>query len=149
MLRFDKATYLSFFFTFILSKSLSNSLRGSYVLLFSEFINIVSILFYNFIEFTIYVAFSLARYKEYFIWWISFSKLSDVLPAFTCVGAISNLWSKCLGVNILRAKRSETLAKQTESNWHQQSDILATQDNILRCPSPRIALYLSSDAIVW
>ena len=67
MLRFDKGTYLPFLFKFILSKNLSNSLRGSDVLLFSEFINIVSILFYNFIEFTIYVVFSLALYKEYFI----------------------------------------------------------------------------------
>ena len=51
MLRFDKATYLSLRFKFILSERLSNSLRRSDVLLFSEFINRVSILFYNFIEF--------------------------------------------------------------------------------------------------
>ena len=29
-----------------------------------------------------------ARYKEYFISSISFSKFSDVLPAFTCARAI-------------------------------------------------------------
>ena len=32
---------------------------------------------------------------------ISFSKFSDVLPAFTCARAIGNLSSICLGVNIL------------------------------------------------
>ena len=53
MVRFDKATYLTLLFNTILSESLSNSLRGSYVLLISEFINIASILFYNYIEFLI------------------------------------------------------------------------------------------------
>ena len=51
MLRFDKATYLSLIFMFILSVRLSISLWESDVLLFLEFINTVSILFYNFIEF--------------------------------------------------------------------------------------------------
>ena len=32
---------------------------------------------------------------------IPFSRFSDLLPAFTCTGAISNLLSICLGVNIL------------------------------------------------
>ena len=49
MLRFDKATYLSLLFKFILFKILGNS-GGSDVLLFLDFINIVLILFYNFIE---------------------------------------------------------------------------------------------------
>ena len=40
-------------FKFILPKKLSSSLCESDVLLFAEFINIVSILFYNFIEFNI------------------------------------------------------------------------------------------------
>ena len=53
MLRFDKATYLSLLFKFILSERLSNSLSGSDVLLHSEFIDIVSIVVYNFIEFII------------------------------------------------------------------------------------------------
>ena len=53
MLTFDKATHLSLFFKFILSERLSNSLSGSVVLLFLEFTNIVSILFYNFVEFII------------------------------------------------------------------------------------------------
>ena len=71
MLRFDKATYLSLLFKFILSERLSNSLWGSDVLLFSEFINIVSILFYNFIEFIIllytFLVTSFSEYKEYMI----------------------------------------------------------------------------------
>ena len=95
MLRLDKATYLSLFFKFLLSKRLSDSLRGSDVSLFSEFIYIVSILFYNFIEFIIllytFLVISFARYKEYIISLISFSKFSDVLPGFTCASAINNL----------------------------------------------------------
>lgn len=31
-----------------------------------------------------------------------FSKLSDVLPDFTCAFATGNLWNICLGVNIWR-----------------------------------------------
>ena len=53
MLRFDKATYLSLLFKFVLSESLSNSQSGSDVLLFLEVINIVFILYYTFIEFFI------------------------------------------------------------------------------------------------
>ena len=41
-----------------------------------------------------------ARFKEYIISLISFTKFSDVLPAFTCASGINNLWSTCLGVNI-------------------------------------------------
>ena len=51
MLRFDRATYLSVLFKFTFSERLSHSLLGSDVLLFLEFTNIVSILFYNFIKF--------------------------------------------------------------------------------------------------
>ena len=91
-------------FKFVLSKSLSNSLWGSDVLLFSEFINIVSILFYNFIEFIIllytFLVISFVRYRKYINWLISFSKFSDVLPAFNWSSAIGNHWSICLGVNI-------------------------------------------------
>ena len=95
MLRFDKATYLSVLFKSILCERLSNSLCGSDILLFSEFIKIVSILFYNFIEFVIllytFLVISFARYREYIICLISFSKFSDVLPVFTCAIAIRNL----------------------------------------------------------
>ena len=53
MLRFGKTTYLSLLFKLILSVIRSNNdLCGSVVILFLEFRNIVSILFYNFIEFT-------------------------------------------------------------------------------------------------
>ena len=44
---------------------------------------------------------SFARYKKYMICLISFSKFSDVLAAFASARAIGNLWSICLGVNIL------------------------------------------------
>ena len=53
MLKLDKAKYLSLLFKFILSLRLSNNLWESDVLLFSKFIKIVSVLFYNFIEFII------------------------------------------------------------------------------------------------
>ena len=106
MLRFIKATYLSLLFKFILSE-------------FLEFINIVSILFYNFIEFIIllytFLVTSFSRYKRYMICLISFTKFSDVLPAFTCGSAISNLGSISLGVNILITLRSETVATRAKS----------------------------------
>ena len=40
-------------------------------------------------------------HEEQTICLISFNKLSDLLPAFTCIRAIGNLWNNCLGVNIL------------------------------------------------
>ena len=61
-------------------------------------------LFYNFIEFIIllynFLVISFAQHKEYMICLISFSKFSDVLPAFTPASAIGNLLSTCLGVDI-------------------------------------------------
>ena len=95
MLRFDKATYLSLLFKFSLSERLSNSVLGSDVLLFSESINIVSMLFYEFIEFIIllhtFLVISFVQCKAFMICLISFSKFSDVLPAFTFASAIGNL----------------------------------------------------------
>ena len=81
--RFDKATYLSLPFKFILSGRLSNSLRGSDNLLLSKFINIVSILYYTFTEFITllytFLVISFPRYKECMIWQISISKFSDLI----------------------------------------------------------------------
>ena len=77
--------HLSLSFKFILYKRSIKSPWGSDVLLFSEFINVVSLLFYNFIEFI--------RLLD--------SKFSDVLPA--CARAVGNLWSICLEVNILNS----------------------------------------------
>ena len=37
------------------------------------------------------------------LWLISFSKFSDVLPAFTFASAIDNLESNCLRLTILRS----------------------------------------------
>ena len=85
MLRLVKATYLSLLFKCILSKRLSNSLLGSDALVFTEFINTVSILFIEFIiSFYTFLVISFAQYKECMICLISFSKFSDILPAFTC-----------------------------------------------------------------
>ena len=95
MLRFDRATYLSLHFKLIQSERLSDSLRRSDILLLSEFITTVSILFYNFIEFIVlfytFLVISFSRYKKYMISLIAFNKFSDILPAFTCASAIGNL----------------------------------------------------------
>ena len=95
----------SLLFKFISFERLRNSVLGSDVLLFLEFINIVSVLFYNFTECIIllyaFLVIYFARYRKYMNCLISFSKFSDVLPVFTSASAISNLWSVCLGVNIL------------------------------------------------
>ena len=50
---------------------------------------------------------SFALYKECNISLISLSRFSDVSHAFTYVRAIDNLWSICLGVNILRLEWPE------------------------------------------
>ena len=52
-----------------------------FVLYFTEFV----ILLYTFL------VISFVRYKDYMIRRISFSKFSDVLPAFTCASVICNL----------------------------------------------------------
>ena len=89
----------------ILSERLSNSLWKSDVFLFQKFINIVSILFYIFIEFIIllytFLVISFLWQKEYMTCWILFSRFSDVLPAFICARAIGNPWSICLGLNVV------------------------------------------------
>ena len=73
---------------------------------------IVSILFYNFIQFIIllytFLVISFARYREYIICLISFSKFLDVLPASTCASAIGNLSRMCFEANIFsRVAKSE------------------------------------------
>ena len=64
--------------------------------LFLEFIN--SFLHYIFTEFIIllcnFLVISFVRYKEFMVCLISFSKLSEVLPALTCANAIGNLISQ-------------------------------------------------------
>ena len=119
MLRCDKATYLSLLFQFVLSERLINSLWGSDVLVFSELMKIASVLFYNFVKFIIllytFLIISFARYKEYEIYLVLFSKFSDVLPDFTCTSPIGNLCSICLGFNTSRYELSETLPRATHT----------------------------------
>ena len=99
MLRFDKTTYLSLLFMFILSVRYLSlfylSMRIRCLLFLQFIINIVSILFYNFIEFIkllyTFLVISFSRHKEYMICLISFSKFSGVLLGFTCARAIGNL----------------------------------------------------------
>ena len=81
--------------------------------------NVVSILFYYFIEFIIlfhyiihyfqyislyyfFLVISFARYNTYMIGRISFSKFLGVVPACTCARAVGNPWSIFLGASILR-----------------------------------------------
>ena len=94
-IRFDKATYLQLLLKSILSKKLINSLWESDVLIFSEFINIVSILCYNFFEFIIllhtFLVISFTQYRQYIIWRISLNSFSCVLPSFTCT-IVQQLW---------------------------------------------------------
>ena len=147
MPRFDKATYLSLLFKFILSERFSYSLWRSDVLLFSEFINIVSILFYNLIEFiillyTYFFSNLFARYKEYISCLISFSKFSDVLLAFTCARAIGNLWSICLGVTILKLKWSETLSEKPVHLILIGNNLLSKAVRTLSLPPKKIISFL-------
>ena len=85
------------FIVFVWPFVLSNSLWVLNFLPLLELINIVSILFYNFIEFIVllhtFLVISFARYKDYVISPILFSKFSDLLPTFTCASAIGNPWS--------------------------------------------------------
>ena len=90
--------YSSLLVKFILSARLRNNLCRSEVLLFHEFTNIVSILYFIYIEFILllytFVVISLARHKEQNV-------LPDVLPALTFESAVGDLWSVCLGADIL------------------------------------------------
>ena len=99
MLRFDVTAYLWLFLKFSFIERLSNSLWGSDVSLFLELRNIVSILFYNFIEFIIllynFLETSFPRYKEYIFYPVSFSMFWDVFTPLTCASGFSNLWSIC------------------------------------------------------
>ena len=117
MLRFDKATYLSFLFKYILSVILSNSLYV--VLLFPEFMNIVSILYYNCFESIILLNTSsvtlFPQCKEYIIWLTSFCTFTDVIPACTCARSIGNPWGICLGVHILKSMSSVGIKKNIPS----------------------------------
>ena len=68
MSRFHKAAYVTLSFKFILSIRLNNSLSRLNVPLFLELTNIVSVLFYNFIEFIIllytFLVIYFSSYKE-------------------------------------------------------------------------------------
>ena len=72
-----------------------------------------------------FLVISFARYREYIICLISFSKFSDVLPAFTCTSDIGNLWSIYLGINILSHVAK---SKGSSSQW---IDLYLASDTIL------------------
>ena len=98
-------------------------------ILFLEFINAVSILLHNFIEFIIllyiFLVISFAWYKEYINFLILHSKFSDILRAFTCVRTIGNLSSVCLKVNILRLEWSEILSEKPVSSVFLENILLS------------------------
>ena len=56
----------------------------------------------NSLYYCIYTFFiiSFAQYREYIICLVSFSRSSDVLPAFIYENDIGKFWSICLGVDI-------------------------------------------------
>ena len=54
-------------------------------------------------------AISFTQYGKYIICLISFSKVLDILPAFSFARAIGNRWSIFLGINTLGHIRSKTL----------------------------------------
>ena len=89
-------------------------------ILFLKFINAVSILFYNFIEFIIllytFLVISFPWYKEYINVLILHIKFSDTLRAFTSVRTIGNLSRVSLEVNILRLEWSEILSETPVSS---------------------------------
>ena len=117
MLRFDKATFLSLFFKFTSFERLGNNLSGSDVLLFSEFTNIVSILFYNFIKFIMllhtFLLVSFARYNEYMISLISFSKFQMYYLLLLVQKLLVIFEGICLGLNILIFESSGILRLET------------------------------------
>ena len=86
MLKFDKAIYSAFVFKFVFSERLSINISQTEVLLFLEFINIISIfaLQLSLIPYIfIYIsAFSFAWWKEYTTWSVWFHKFSDVFSDF-------------------------------------------------------------------
>ena len=104
MLRFDKTRYLRLLFNIIYSVRLSDSLWRSDVLLFLEFINIV-FLFVLYLYWIHYIFIYFFRnpfcsIKRYMICLISFNKISNVLPPFTCAKAIGSLWGVSLGFSM-------------------------------------------------
>ena len=94
MLRFDKAIIFSHILKSNLLVNFNIKTCGSDVWLFSEFINIVYIV-YNCIDLiTLLYTFLVICFdwcKEQIICLISFNKLSELLSAFTCARAIGNL----------------------------------------------------------
>ena len=94
MLRFDKAIIFSHILKSNLFVNFNIKTGGSDVWLFSEFINIVYIV-YNCIDLITllytFLVICFDWYKEQIICLISFNKLSELLSAFTCARAIGNL----------------------------------------------------------
>ena len=87
---------------------------------------------------------SIAGYKEYMICLISFSKFSDVLPAFTCARVIGNLSSICLGVNILILEWSETLSDKPLPSIFIGNILLSKALKILPLLSKRLHKFLKT-----
>ena len=73
-------------------------------LLFSEFINMVFVFYIcTYLIMLLYTFWSiiLIDIKNKQFLWFSSNNYLELLPAFTCAKVVGNLWSICLGVNIL------------------------------------------------
>ena len=99
-----------------------------------------SIHFYMFIDLIMllytFLVICLDWNKEYTICPISFNKLSDLLRAFTCARGIGNLWSICLGDNILGLERSGF--KMPEPLDFIENILLSKASRIFSLPSKKL-----------
>ena len=125
---------------------MSNSLWVSNALLLSEFINVVSILFYGFIEFIIllytFSVISFVWYREYIIFLIWFSKFSDLLLVFNCVIVIGNwmnvlvMWHTRFRVNphsiVAWISRNSLLEARAKSESLSDCNWTRTQNHLVR-----------------
>ena len=105
-------------------------------MLFEEFKNIVSILSYNFIEFTMLL--------YTFIWfdWL-YLLIFQLLPTFIYEKAIANLWS-IFFVNIFTCLWSETLWSEILLKWPSWANILGRCFPCICLPFGNIPLFKSS-----
>ena len=122
MRRFDKSTCLLVLLKSIYLKGWV-AVYGIYVLLFPEFINMVSVLCYTFLKVNIllynFLVFPFARYKEYVLYGyhlISFNK-------FTCASTSGNLWNIYFKVrSLIRGAKSEPRSSFSWLALHLVSD---------------------------
>ena len=72
---------------------------------------------------------------------ILFSKFSGVVPAFICARAIGNLWSTCLGVNILRLEWSDILSEKPAPSFFIGYFLLSKLSRTVSLPSKSVCKF--------